>query len=160
VTRLMPKSKLSALLSLLLVFVSGTVLGAFAYRLYMVKSVSSSVLPPSREGIRRPDPEEIRKRVVAEMHDQLKLDGQQLVRLNEIYDDTRERSDQVRKKANAEMRTVWDHQVEEIKAMLRPDQVAAYDKLRARHDAERKQRKQNGPQGERKGPPPPPDEKH
>ena len=37
----MPKSRLSAVLSLLLVFLSGAVLGAFAYRLYSISSVQS-----------------------------------------------------------------------------------------------------------------------
>ena len=37
----MPKSKLSAVLSLLLVFLSGAVLGAVAYRLYSISSVQS-----------------------------------------------------------------------------------------------------------------------
>ena len=147
----MPKSKLSALASLLLVFLSGAVLGAFAHRLYMVRSVSSNG-PVALPGNRRPDPEEIRKHLVAEMRDVVKLDDQQVSQLNKIYDETREKSDEVRQKANAEMRVVWDSQVEQIKAILRPEQVTLYDQLRAKHDAERRQHRQ--------GPPPPPAEKH
>ena len=37
----MPKSRLSALLSVLLVFFSGAVLGAFSYRLYSISPVQS-----------------------------------------------------------------------------------------------------------------------
>jgi hypothetical protein len=53
---------------------------------------------------------------------------------------------------NAESRAIWDEQVAKIKAMLRPDQVELYDQLRARKDAERKQRERTkgGPGGKDK----------
>ena len=144
----MPKSKLSAFVSLLLVFFSGAVLGAFAHRLYMVRSVSSNSVAPVSPNNRRPDPEEIRKHLVTEMRDAVKLDNQQVASLNRIFDETRERSDQVHKKLNTEMRGVWDEQVAQIKAILRPDQVTLYDQLRAKHDAERKLRRP--PPGEKR----------
>jgi len=132
----MPKSKLSVFLSLSLVFFSGAVLGAFANRLYMVRTVLSS------ESVNRPnpprDPQEVRRHLVSEMRQELKLDDQQVTELNKIYDQTREQGDQVHHKLNAEMRLVWENQTERIKAILRPDQIPLYDQLRARHDAERK----------------------
>jgi hypothetical protein len=72
------------------------------------------------------------------MQQEVKLDDQQVAELNQIYDETREQGDQVRRNANNEMRAVWDTQTAKIKAILRPDQVALYDALRARHDAARK----------------------
>ncbi|HYW45143.1 MAG TPA: hypothetical protein VE959_19935 [Bryobacteraceae bacterium] len=151
----MLKSKLSAFLSLLLVFFSGAVLGAFTHRLYMVKVVSSnSGGPTTARG--RPDPEEIRKHVVEEMRGIAKLDDQQVVKLNQIYDHTREQSDQVRKQANAGMRAVWDNQTEQIRAILRPDQLALFNAWHERREQERKMHRKEGP------PPPgehrPPDE--
>ena len=146
----MPKSKLSVFLSLLLVFFSGAVLGVFANRLYMVKSVLSNGVAQAPN--RRPDPEEVRKHIVMEMRKEVNLDDQQVAELNQIYDRTRDQGDQVRRKANAEMRAVWDTQTAKIKAILRPDQLPLYDNLRARHDAERKrdaERKQH-----HDGPPP------
>jgi len=140
----MPKSKLSALVSLLLVFFSGTVLGAFAHRLYMVKTVLSTGNIPAPN--RRPDPEEIRRRQVAEMRTRLKLDDDQLAKLNQIYDQTREQADLVHHKANDEMRAVWDAQVAKIKAILRPEQVPAYDQLRAEREAARRQHRPPGPE--------------
>ena len=62
----MLKTKSSALLSLVLVFLSGTLVGAVTYRLYMVNSVNSGGAPPGR-GQGKMDPEEVRKRRVAEM---------------------------------------------------------------------------------------------
>ncbi len=135
----MMKTKLSAFLSLLLVFFSGAVLGAFAYRLYMVKAVASAPRPD-----RRPDPEELRKHLIDEMRDAVKLDDQQVAKLNRIYDETRERGDQVRKQLNKEMRGVWDRQVDEIRAILRPDQLPMYEQLRLRHERERKQHRGSG----------------
>ena len=54
----MPKSRLSAFISLMLVFLSGALLGAFAHRLYTEGTVTAAkqVKPPAR-----PTPEEVRK---------------------------------------------------------------------------------------------------
>ena len=134
----MPKSKLSAFLSLLLVFFSGAVLGAFATRLYLVRTVFSNYGGPDRPGPPR-DPQEVRRHLVSEMRQEVKLDDQQVAELNRIYDQTREQGDQVHRKLNVEMRAVWDNQTERIKAILRPDQIPLFDQLRARHEAEREQ---------------------
>jgi hypothetical protein len=133
----MPKSRLSALVSLVLVFLSGALVGAVAHRLYMVNSVSSTARP------RRPDPEEIRHHLISEMRDRVKLDGQQVARLEKIYDDTRERFDALNRKRNIEARELWDNQTNGIRAMLRPDQLPLFEKLRAERDAERERRKKS-----------------
>jgi len=144
------KTKLSAFLALALVFLSGAVLGAFAHRLYMVRTVSMDS-PSTTAAPHRPSPEEIRKHLIEELRTVAKLDDQQVARLDAIYDETRERGDQVHKKLNAEMRAVWEHQTEQIRAMLRPDQVPLYDQWREKREAERKAH--NHKEG---GPPPPP----
>lgn len=130
----MPKGKLSALLSLVFVFVSGVLVGAVGHRLYTVKTVTGST--PARPA--RPDPEEIRRRLVAEMRDKVKLDPQQVAQLNRIYDETRQNFDELHKRANAETHKLWDTQTERIRAILRPDQVPLYEQLRAQHEQERK----------------------
>jgi hypothetical protein len=146
----MLKNKRSAILSLVLVFASGAVLGAVAQRLYMVKTVLSSVNPPQPG--RRPDPEEIRKHMVEETRERVKLDEEQVKQLNEIYDQTREQVEQIRHKANAEIRTVWDTQVARSRALLRPDQIPLYEQLRSEREAKRKAHPPGGGPG---GPPPP-----
>jgi hypothetical protein len=148
----MLKTKRSALLSLALVFLSGAVLGAVAQRLYMVKTVLSSVNPPPPN--KRPDPEEIRKHMVQEAKERLKLDDQQVKQLDQIYDETREQVEQARHKANAEMRTIWDSQVARTRAILRPDQIPGYEQLRAEREIRRQHRPGGGPGG-----PPPGDHK-
>lgn len=132
----MPKSKLSVFLSLLLVFFSGAVLGAFAYRLYMVKSVLSTGVAAAPN--RRPDPEEFLRQRLAEMRDQVKVDDQQLQQIQQIYEQTREQFGQIHKKMSEQSRSIDANQVAKIKSVLRPDQIPLYDQLRARHEADRK----------------------
>jgi hypothetical protein len=133
----MHRSKLSAIVSLLVVFLSGALVGAMAHRLYMVNTVVSA-LP----GGRKPDPEEVRKHVVDEMRQRVKLDNAQVQQLQQILTHTRERFDEMHKRMNAEGRGIWDKQVEDIKQILRPEQIPLYDQLRAEHDAERQKRHQ------------------
>lgn len=147
----MPKSRTSAILSLLFVFASGAVLGAVGTRLYTVKTVSSQ--SPSAQPPHRPDPEEIRKHLVNEAKEKMRLDDDQMKRLNQIYDQTREDMDEIHHKANAEVRMLWDKQNNSIRALLRPDQIPAYEQLRAEREARRKAREKNGPGGPG-GPPP------
>jgi acyl-CoA reductase-like NAD-dependent aldehyde dehydrogenase len=137
----MPKGKVSALLSLVFVFVSGALVGAVGHRLYTVKTVtgSTSARPP------RPDPEEIRRRLVAEMRDKVKLDPQQVTQLNRIYDETRQNFDELHKRANAETRKLWDTQTDQIRAILHPDQVSLYEQLRAQREQERQRHRQQNP---------------
>ena len=74
----MPKTKLSALLSLLLVFLSGTLVGAVSIACtWSIPSVGTATGPPPREM----DPEEVRKRRVNEMRDKVKLDDEQVGKL-------------------------------------------------------------------------------
>jgi len=132
----MMKTRFSALLSLLLVFLSGVLVGGFAYRLY---NVSVAAAPTNG---RRPDPEEVRKHIVADMRDRLKLDGQQVDQLQQIFDQTRDQFRQIHDKMNAEGEAIHTGQIEKVKAILRADQLALYDQWRAERDRERKLRKQ------------------
>ena len=134
----MPKSKTSALLSLLLVFASGALVGAMAHRLYLVKTVESNsagnVTPPPP----RMSPEEARRRIMADYREKVKLDDQQLEQVDQIYDRTREEFDEIRKKFNSEGQRIWNRQTEELKTILRPDQVPLFEAYRAEREAKRK----------------------
>jgi hypothetical protein len=128
----MPKNRLSALLSVVLVFSSGVLVGVVGHRLYTVNSVTSGSTAPTRPP--RPDPEEVRRRLISEMRDRVKLDDQQLAQLNHIYDQTRQRFDELHKKGSQESRAIWDKQKEEIRAILRPDQLVLYDRYQKERD--------------------------
>jgi len=126
----MANSKLSAFFSVLLVFFSGTVVGAFAYRAYNTGKVAAR---PSE----KQDPEVRRRQLIDEMARECKLDPDQVAKLGKIYDETRERFFQLHKDMNERSRQAWDDQIAQVKAILRPDQIPLYDSLRARHEAER-----------------------
>jgi len=141
----MANSRLSAFFSLLLVFCSGAVVGVFGYRAY-----DHSVSSPIRPAEKRPDPEEVRKQLIAETAKEVRLDGQQVAQLGKIYDDTRERFNDINKQRNVEARAIWDDQTARIKALLRPDQVPLYEALRARKETERKGHRKGGPPNQKK----------
>jgi hypothetical protein len=132
----MPKSKFSAFVSLMLVFVSGAVVGAFAHRLYLVNSVNSVVTKQQT----RPTPEEFRRRQIEDVKQKVHLDDQQVAQYNAILDETHQQFDQIHDKLQAEGRRIHDQQVEKVRAMLKPDQLPLYDKWRAERDAEHKRR--------------------
>ena len=141
----MPKSRLSAFVSLLLVFLSGALVGAVGHRLYMVTSVTAvkqQVRPPQR-----PSPDEIRKRQIDDLRKKVGLDDQQVSQYSAILDNTHQQFDQLHDQANeklhAEFRRIHDQQVEKVNAILRPEQRPLYEKWLADRDAERKRREQD-----------------
>lgn len=149
----MPKSKFSAFLSLLLVFLSGSVVGALAYRLYMVKTVYTTNIQPPR----RPDPEEVRRRIISDLKTKVHLDDQQVADLNKLMDETNDAWQQMRRKMNEEGRAIHDSQWQKFRDALRPDQQPLLDQWRADRDAEMRKRQQDrkGPGGGPGGPPRP-----
>jgi uncharacterized coiled-coil protein SlyX len=141
----MPKSKWSAFFSLLVVFLSGAVVGALAHRLYMVTTAYSGSAPAPK----RPDPEEVRKRITADLRAKVHLDDQQVAELNRIMDETRDTFRKMHDQMNTDVRALHDRQWQKFRAELRPDQQPLYDKWRADRDAE--QRKRHEQQQQKQG---------
>ena len=155
----MNKAKLSALLSLLLVFASGGVLGAFAYRLYSAPAVQVTGGPGGPPPA-RPSPEEVRRKVVADITSKVKLDAEQAKQLNTIMDQTHtefealrekvkpdwdalnQKRDALMDKQRPEQEAIRNRQTERINAMLRDDQKPLYAAWRAERDRQRKLRDQ------------------
>jgi hypothetical protein len=153
----MNKPKLSAILSLAFVFVSGAVLGVFAYRLYTAERVEtgSGVTQPAAPPQKR-SPEDFRKWYVPTLTKELKLDGEQVKQLNTILDQTRDefakldqkykgerdalkaQTDTFNDKIRPERETIHTHQVDQINAMLTEDQRKLYAAFRAERDRQRK----------------------
>ena len=139
----MPKSRLSAVLSLLLVFLSGGVLGAFTYRLYSISPVQSGKdvgFPPKKQS-----PEEFRKRYVSDLTSAVKLDGGQITALNRVLDQTRDEADKlndkikrdhdaVNEKWHPDREAIHNHQVESVNGLLRRDQLPLYAAFRAERE--------------------------
>jgi len=147
----MPKSRLSAAISVFLVFFSGAVLGAFSYRLYSL---------PSVQGVKEPggppkklSPEEWRKKYVSDLSTAVKMDDQQVGELNKILDTTRDEFEKLNQKVQPEQNSlnakfkpereaIQLHQVDAINALLRPDQKPLYESFRTERDRLRKQHMQ------------------
>jgi hypothetical protein len=142
----MPKAKYTAAVYLLLVFLSGAMVGAFVHRLYMVKTVLS--LDSTNPAPRRPSPMEWRKHFLADMHTNVKLDDRQLAELQQLLDRTDEEFHQLHAKRKQEDQAVQNQMVDKINAMLRDDQKPLYQQFReereAERDRERKRRQQEG----------------
>jgi len=127
-----------------LVFVCGGVVGAYAHRLYTVSTVSASTNPRN--------PDEFRKRFMADLQARLKLSDDQLSKLGGILDDTRMRFRATRATIEPEMRKIREDQQRAISALLSPEQEAEWQKMMAERRS--RQGKQRGGPGS--GPPPAP----
>ena len=117
----MTLSRRATVLYSLLVFASGSLLGALTHRLYMVSTVSATARPGT--------PDEWRQKYMAEMQSRLKLNEQQILKLNIYLDETRSRVREVQAKAKPEIEQIKKEQREKIKVMLDPAQKAEYEKL-------------------------------
>ncbi len=126
----MRRSNLSLVLSLLVVFASGAVVGALGHRYYALNTVVAKEGPKS--------PEEYRRLYMSEMHSRLKLNADQEQKLAKILDETRDKFRAQREKARPEMKAIQDEQVARINEMLSPEQQTEYDKLRKERDEKRK----------------------
>jgi Spy/CpxP family protein refolding chaperone len=129
----MPKSKLSAIVYLLLVFLSGALVGGLSYRLYAMNTVSAS------SGAPKASPEEFRRHYIDGMRTKVNLDEKQIEQVNQILDETRAQFDQVRAKMRTEGQSIQNEQVAKITAILRDDQKANYEAFRAEREKLRQQ---------------------
>ena len=124
----MKRSNLLIATYLVLIFTCGVVVGAFASRLYWATPVMSKQPPP------RPTPEEWRRQYVNEMQNRLHLTPEQLIKLNEILDDTGTKVHAERARHGQEMKAIHEEQVSRNRQMLTPEQIPEYDKLRQEHE--------------------------
>lgn len=127
----MLRSKWSAALYLVLVFISGALVGGFAYRLYAVNIVTATVA-------RRPDPVEWRKRYMDEMSTQVHTDADQEAQIKQILDETRDNFAKIHDREKQAYQDEQNAQIAKIFELLRPDQRPLYAKLRAEREARRK----------------------
>ena len=150
----MPKFGLSAVLSALLMFFSGAVLGAFSYRLYSISPVQSS--KDAGSAPKKLTPDEWRKKYVSDFAAAVKLDTPQITALNVILDRTRAEFDKLNEKVKPERdalnekrdaldqkwrpdrEAIQNHQIESINGLLRPDQRPLYDAFRAERERQRR----------------------
>ena len=133
----MPRTRLSAILYLVLVFASGILVGVVSTRLYAVKA---SVLPASAAPRTM---EEFRKRYMDEMRQKVGVNETQVAAVAKILDGTKKKFDDIRRQERPMRDQIQQEQVDEIRAVLTEAQRPAYEAWRA----ERQKSQQNRQQG-------------
>jgi hypothetical protein len=119
----MRRSNIATLVYLLVVFASGAVVGGFANRLYMAKTVSATVsATPSRA--------ELNKQYIQDMRTRLHLTDAQIAELKQIMDATDQRMHDMHK-------TIKDEHIRRVVALLDQSQQAEYAKMRAEREKRR-----------------------
>jgi hypothetical protein len=125
----MRRSTLTTSLYLALLFLGGVAVGVFGHRLYTLNSVNASVNPRN--------PEEFRRRYVAEMRKRLKLTDDQVTSLGPILDETRQRHHQLVDKHRPEFKAIQDEQIRKIRGILTEAQQAEYTTMLAEREKQR-----------------------
>ena len=129
----MRRSSLTTSVYLLLVFLSGAVVGVLGHS-YAARSVSPNTTPRN--------PEQYKRRYIEELRTRLKLNDDQVNQLSGILDETRRRFHEQHERAKPEMDRIQNDQVSKVSALLSDAQRSEYEKMRAerekRHAQERK----------------------
>jgi hypothetical protein len=126
------KRSLTVPLYVLLVFLSGVMVGAVGHRLYNARSVNATAQPKMK-------PEDWRRHVVEDMRTRLKLDDEQVQKLQAAFDATRLKFSDYDQRAKAERKSIIESQHQTIRSFLNDQQRAEYDK----YLLERQQKRRN-----------------
>ncbi|MBI3684402.1 MAG: hypothetical protein HY235_28850 [Acidobacteria bacterium] len=130
------RSSLMVGVYLLLVFLSGALVGAFGYRLYSAKAVGATA-----RSVRSQGHDAFRQRYLKDMESRLKLDASQMQKLVAILDETRARYKATRDRMDPEMKQIQLEQRDRIRGILSADQKPEYEKML--EERERKRREQS-----------------
>jgi hypothetical protein len=122
----MPKTRLSAILYLLLVFGSGILVGVASNRLYAVKA---SVAPASAAPRTLA---EFRARYMSDMRTKIPdVTDDQVTAVSKILDDTKKKFDDLRREERPTRDKIQQDQIDAIRGALTEAQRPAYDAWRA-----------------------------
>jgi len=132
----MPRTRLTAILYLILVFVSGVLVGIASTRLYAVKaSVPQPVAPRTMA--------EFTRRYTEEMRQKVGVNDEQVAAVQKILIDTKKRYDDLRHEQRPMRDRIQQEQVDAIRAVLTDAQKPAYETWRL----ERMKRSKSGASG-------------
>lgn len=126
----MTRSRLAIAIYLLLVFLSGVVVGAVGHRFYYREKFTPRP---------RPSPEEFRRRYMEDLRSRLKLTDEQAQRIDAILDETRDRY-------RTQMRAMQEEQAAKIRAVLNPEQQREYEQMRREREERRKRAHKEEPE--------------
>jgi hypothetical protein len=129
----MTRKNLPIAFYLLLVFVSGSVVGALGYRTYNPPTARGSVAPP---------PSEWRRNYIDESRTRLNLTDDQVAKLTAILDQTEARFREAREHENQSIGQIRDEHVERVRTILTAEQLPKYEKLHQEREERAKQQEQ------------------
>ena len=130
----MTRKNLPIALYLLLVFVSGSVVGALGYRTYN---------PPTARSVSAPlSPDEWRRRYIEETRTRLSMSDDQVEKLKAMLDQTEILFRQARERENQEIRQIREDHYQRVRTILSGDQLPKYEKLHAEREAKQQQEQQ------------------
>ena len=125
----MTRKNLPIAFYLLLVFVSGSVVGALGYRTYNPPTARGSVAPP---------PGQWRRNYINESRTRLNLTDDQVEKLTAILDQTEARFHEARERENQAMGQIREEHVQRVRTILTPEQLPKYEKLHQEREARAK----------------------
>jgi hypothetical protein len=118
------RSNTSIAFYLLLVFLSGILVGVFGYRLYTVTAVRATTVPADSQQARR-------QRFVAELRHRLNLTPEQVRDLNVVLDQGRAKFKEIHRRIDPDMAALRKEQDGRIRALLDSRQTAEFDRWKA-----------------------------
>jgi hypothetical protein len=133
----MPRTRLSAIFYLLLVFASGILVGVVSTRLYAVKaSVPAATAPRNMAELRSRYMTEMQKRIPA-------MTADQSAAVAKILDDTKKKFDDIRREERPTRDRIQQEQIDAIRTVLTDAQRPAYESWRAERLKAQQNQKQN-----------------
>jgi hypothetical protein len=131
----MPRTRLTAILYLILVFASGVLVGIASTRLYAVKASVPAPAPRTMA--------EFTRRYLAEMRQRVGVNDEQVAAVEKILADSKKRYDDLRREQRPMRDRIQQEQVDAIRAVLTDAQRPAYEAWRL----ERLKRSKTGASG-------------
>jgi hypothetical protein len=123
----MPRSRISIALYLFLVFGSGILVGIVSNRLYSTSTASANATAPGTMS-------EFRNRYLDGMRTKVGVNEQQIVKITKTLDETKRKFDALAAQEQPLHDRIQQEHIDEVKALLTPQQIAAYDNWRAERE--------------------------
>jgi hypothetical protein len=130
----MTRKSLPIAFYLLLVFVSGSVVGALGYRTYNPPTARTINTPPS--------PGEWRQTYIEETRSRLNLSDNQVEKLKAMLDQTEVRFREARERENQEIRQIGEDHYMRVRTILTDEQVPKYEKLHQEREEQAKRQQE------------------
>lgn len=134
---MMPRSRLTIALYLVLVFASGILVGVVSHRLYATTSIASANNSPQTVN-------EFRRRYLEGMKKEVGASPAQLVEIGKILEDTKKKVDELAAAERPLHDKIQQEHIDQIKELLSPQQRIAYENWRAARERAKRLAQQNG----------------